>query len=379
MNGMNRAFIDAYKTDLPAATTELPPAADSIDLPPPNATVEMPIEPKTIEPETVEPTSLPEPERFETMDMPRAGPMGAQHFGIESLLAERPAVSVAAQADASEEDREIVGRTPEGTTEAMETANNDFLADLLASPPSHQTRDAVAQGPEPALDSHRTDFRPHWEIDGFRWPPVCRKLNEMIGPELDGAAGRLEQLVATGENIVAIGGSTRNRGTTTLGLCLARAAAARGMNVALVDADFESPELARRLGVSIETAWQQVSAEQGALEEAAVRSAEDGIVLFGASQDNFDGIGDGNPADVLRLLAGSFDVVLVDVGPIDENTCSEAGHPLFAVRPSPVRKAVLVVDARHVDADGKDDVQRLLGAVGIETAALMENFARRAA
>ena len=57
--------------------------------------------------------------------------------------------------------------------------------------------------------------------------------------------------------VVAIAGSARESGVTTLTLSLARALAQAGKKVALVDANMDDPQLAERLGVSVCAGWDQ--------------------------------------------------------------------------------------------------------------------------
>ena len=384
MNGMNRAFIDAYRADCPAteAAPQIPTPPPSADRPPPAAETN---EPKA-ELKIVVAGEPAQAERAKSGKSPDSHRISRPHFSIEALLADRDpepaAEEPAAEEPVAEEPSVVANPTrPPAIAARPESGTSDPPSVPLTTATVEMPETNVPEPPIVEAEAIEEAFHPRWEVDGFRWPAVCRQLSETIGPELDHAAACLAELAGPGANVVAVGSSTRNRGATTLMLCLARAAAARGMDVAIVDADPDLPELASRLGVSVETSWQQVRAEVESLGEAAVRSAEEGIVLF-ASQADADVDDDpcqGDPAGVLRLLATRFDVVLVDVGPIDQRTDADAGHPLFGVQPSPLHKALLVVDARHVDTQRHLEIERLLSASGVETVAVMENFASRVA
>ena len=77
----------------------------------------------------------------------------------------------------------------------------------------------------------------------------------------------------------AVTGLRRGEGRSTLGLCLARLASQTGARIALVDADFENPQLAELLGVGTQCDWHSVLAEGLPLAEAAIVCLADELTL----------------------------------------------------------------------------------------------------
>ena len=88
-------------------------------------------------------------------------------------------------------------------------------------------------------------FQPSFQVDSFAWPSGCTRLTMMAADQVDRMADALTRRLEQGQQVVALGGSQRGDGCTTLLLSVARRLAERGLNVAIVDADFENPLLAR--------------------------------------------------------------------------------------------------------------------------------------
>ena len=75
--------------------------------------------------------------------------------------------------------------------------------------------------------------------------------------EFDRLADALLAANARGQKVLAMAGCCRGEGATTLLLCAARRLAERGVKLVLVDADLSRPRLAKRLGVELQSGWNE--------------------------------------------------------------------------------------------------------------------------
>ena len=213
-------------------------------------------------------------------------------------------------------------------------------------------------------------FRAAWEVDHFRWPQVCDDLREQEW--LDGLGSQLATANREGLQVMAVTGRQEGEGGTTLALCLARSAALSGLEVALVDADFQTPNLAEQLGIAATATW--VCAIQGrvSMEEAAVYAINDRITAFpltaAATKNGITQLK--QTADWLRQLTQHFDMVIIDAG-----VQASSSHHLIAVNTSGAIDAVTVVrDMRRTSTADIEGVVRRVHASGIEAVGIVENF-----
>ena len=88
-----------------------------------------------------------------------------------------------------------------------------------------------------------------WEVDRFRWPEICRQLYAAEQSYFEHAGEKLLEASRDGLRVLAVSSSQRGEGRTTLALLLARAAAAAGARVALLEADTHAPRIAASLGL----------------------------------------------------------------------------------------------------------------------------------
>jgi Mrp family chromosome partitioning ATPase len=215
-------------------------------------------------------------------------------------------------------------------------------------------------------------FMPLWEVDNFHWPAVCERLLAGEQSYFAQSGEKLKYAVQDGLRVLAVAATRRGDGSTTLALCLARSAAAAGLNVALVDADFSRPEMADCLGLEVECGWQTVAAGQAPLADAAIRSLEDRLTVFPIKADEKHKLtlADPRAGQWLRSVASHFDLVLVDMG----HVTGGMGPLLPATAPAPIDAAVVVRDARSVTESSARIVGLKLHAAGIEAVGLAENF-----
>jgi Mrp family chromosome partitioning ATPase len=232
----------------------------------------------------------------------------------------------------------------------------------LPEAPSTKTADVAAK-PAPAAKA----FHPAWEVDRLTWPEACDQLarGDAFGP----LAKTVLETARRGKKVIAITGVGRGEGRTTLALCLARRVAKEGIDVALLDADFERPHLGRRVGIDMENGWDDVLTDGQPLSEAAVSSLEDNLTILPLGR-RAAALVSAHTAAALRQASAAFEVVLVDMGPVnEEETADPPGEGA-----SPVA-ALVVADQRHATEESTSKAIERLQAAGIETLGVVETFA----
>ncbi len=215
---------------------------------------------------------------------------------------------------------------------------------------------------------------PVWEVDRFQWPVTVERLVSAKGGYFGQAGERLVAAVGDGLRTLAVTGSRRGEGRTTLALCLARAAAKAGIQVAILDADFARPQLAARIGLEITHGWQDAATGLIPLSEAAVKSLSDQMTVLpleGASGAGQLSLADPRVTATLRAATATFELVIVDLGPL-----AAAEEPLFpADEACPFDAAIVVRDLRWAATAESESVGEQLYAAGVEAVGVAENFA----
>ena len=214
---------------------------------------------------------------------------------------------------------------------------------------------------------------PVWEVDKLQWPATCERLLTDKSCYFAQAGDKLLAAVRDGLKTLAVTGSRRGEGRTTLALCLARAAAKAGIQVAIVDADFTCPQLAPRLGLEPSHGWQDAALGRIPLSEAAVKSLSENITVLPLEPFS-DGAGlslaDPRVTATIRAVAATFELVILDLGPLP------ATHePLFpAGEASPIDAAIIVRDVRYASSIESQSLGDRLHEAGIDAVGIAENF-----
>jgi Mrp family chromosome partitioning ATPase len=164
-------------------------------------------------------------------------------------------------------------------------------------------------------------------------------------------------------------------GCSTLLLAVARRLAERGLKVALVDADFQHPSLARRLGLTPTSGWEGVLAGHVSLPEVVVESLREGIGLApwcvpGAEDPACDATPT-DPASALDTLRRGYDVVLVDLG---RGQSGGGCADLLPSLRSQLDLTVVVHNVGEVPLTELRQVCRTLSRTGTAALAVVENF-----
>ena len=217
-----------------------------------------------------------------------------------------------------------------------------------------------------------------WEVDDFKWPSVITKMNKLNTQIANAMAEAAFSSLSAADQRLAVIGSGRGPGTTTIAMYIARVLAARGKQVLLVDADLSKPELTQRLGIPATMSWTNVINENRKCCEAIIRSNTTGICVMPVAKISarvtwpdyvYDCL-----AGILDAVRKNFDAVIMDMGPTSQ-VIRELSRPKLLVD-----AAMLVHNAKVNDRNNYSRNQTELNSFGIKKLVVAENFvARRAA
>ena len=209
-------------------------------------------------------------------------------------------------------------------------------------------------------------FQPAFQVEQFAWSAGATRLGRAAGIQLDRLADGLSGGLSEGRRVAALAGRRRGEGSTTLLLCAARRLAERGLKIIMVDADFDNPALARRLGLLPETGWEDVLAGRIPVGEAVIESHADALAVLplrGPLAADANALPTGQTFATLRK---HYDLVLVDLGQLDPVAQSVARKGIEAV--------VLVRNVRLTPPEELAALGSGLAASGIWEAGVAENF-----
>ncbi len=274
------------------------------------------------------------------------------------------------------------GATPQGLAEPVPVFTNPIVDPAAAA---SKTTLPPAAAPPP-VDSHAervspgtTTLRPAWQMEQFSWPKMCRRLFAQAETELDRLADALLAAAERGQKVLAVAGWHYGEGATTLTLCAARRLAQRGIRPVLVDADLERPRLARRLGVQPQAGWNQSPPLWAtALAELIVTATADNLALAPACEPSEGGRSNGDRSsltDFLQSLRPHYDLVLVDLGPLEDLGVGYGSAGRDAL--GGLDGLVLVRDQRLTTQQQLEEIQAQLTSARIAVAGIIENFVDR--
>lgn len=221
-------------------------------------------------------------------------------------------------------------------------------------------------------------FEPALQVDSFAWPSGCARMGLDAAEQIGQLAAALTAASDQGQRVVAFSGSHRGDGCTTLLLCAARRLAEQGLGVALVDADFENPLLARRLGLLPEVGWEMVVGGRLPLEDVAIDSIQDRLAIVPlcglppAEADNDADDRRPNPPTPLNALGQHYDLVLVDLGPFDNQAAGGSGT--FESVVDWIDAVVLVHNACSASPGDLEQTRGRVQRAGLTELGITENF-----
>jgi hypothetical protein len=184
-----------------------------------------------------------------------------------------------------------------------------------------------------------------FEVDGFRWPEMVRSFAERSTAELAPLVDELVDASRAGRNVVMFAAARRGAGASMLALYAARRAAELGLSVAIVDADFVKPSLARNLGVAPAQGWEDVLARRCELSQCLIASINDRVTLLPLRGSCVELAKEYavEAAVHLAMLRANFNLVIVDGGPL-----ADGAEPwLQAAGDRAIDFGIVIRDVRH--------------------------------
>ncbi len=216
-------------------------------------------------------------------------------------------------------------------------------------------------------------FNPVWEVDNLQWPTVVDKLMQQRAQSMAHVAEHLKTACQDGLSVLGVTSASQAEGRTTVACCLARLAAAHGLNVALVDIDLDHPTLCVQTNMEVENDWRDCLSEDITLEEVAVHSIDDQLTVLPLKpRGTRPGLlaSDSRIADILNDLSDCFELVIVDC-----SKTSSSGNVITGLAHTKIfDAAIVVVDRRDGEADRVEDAVRMIQQTGIESIGIVDNF-----
>ncbi len=217
---------------------------------------------------------------------------------------------------------------------------------------------------------------------GLRWPETALRLYDLAGPALVNVVHRVLFSRPLGRTpTVAVVSPAPGSGCTTIAVALARAAAELGEYSLLVDLAFDSPSLARVLGIHVDDGIDWAVVQVSGLPQKPLwkplffdRRARVGLLtptLTGCRRA-YRARTINALRELLEKLAPHLALAIIDAG----------GHPTTAALPVerlPLTSAVVVDRA---GGDGSEPREQLVGELqrkGVVIEAIFETFANAAA
>ncbi len=280
---------------------------------------------------------------------------------------ETPAVEITA------EERESLLAPIDAIAVEEELAIAELPEEALASDLVPHGENSAEIQPSAAISDVARPALPQWEVDRFHWPRTCEKLFNDEHGYLSRAGDKLLAAVQDGLRVLAVTGSRRGEGRSTLALCLARAAARAGVQTAVMDADFARPQLASKIAVEVAYGWQDAALGRVPLSEAAVKSVADKLTLLpleSSAATRSLSLADPRVTATIRAAAASVELLILDMGPLaageeiafppGEDCCLDA--------------AIVVRDLRFATVAQSEAVGHALHDAGVEAVGIAENF-----
>ena len=212
-----------------------------------------------------------------------------------------------------------------------------------------------------------------WEVDRFSWSRTVLNLYEKEAAYFRHAGKKLKDASREGLTRLAITASETGEGCTTLAICLARAAAAAGARVALMDANLQKPELSELFGLDFANSWHEALDGKSPLAEASVVSLADELTLiplaFNPKQTPLS-LDDPRLVRLLSEARDAFDLILIDLGV----SLTGQTEPSVSDQPCGFDAAIVVRDVRRVSEQRTLETVAKLKNRGIDAVGIAENF-----
>ncbi len=290
-----------------------------------------------------------------------------------------PPSDARANVEATPEGDSLTATSADDTATAPGTAPSDFADDTVSlpmvaaavAPPVLMASPQRSASPEP--------LRAALEVEQFDWPEASESLREAAADQFRIWAA---QFTSARTTTLLVTSQQRSEGRTTVLLAAVRHLAlnAPGAKVVLVDADFDRPQLAPRLGVAVQIGWEDVFAGNQPLAEALVESTADQVTLL-ALRDVIPArkvlANSTRLTATLRSLKQHFDYVCLDAGPLAD-AADMVQSAVFGAETG-IDAALVVRDLRQSHCEENAVVGRRLAELGVGHWDLVENFTQAAA
>ncbi len=255
---------------------------------------------------------------------------------------------------------------------AADTATTTAGATSTALPPLAST---LSDWQTPA----QVNIQPAFFVPCFDWPADCRQLLAVRRPMWDELVEQLQRGAQEDRRVLAIAPASRGAGATTLSLTLALALAEHGVRAALVDGDWDDPQLSTRLGLAPQVGWDDSDETQTDPSGLLIESAADGLVLLPCRQPLVAALVDlpYHAARMVRTLRATYDLVLVDTGPIDSPSVSwrRVWHRSLVDGVILVERAANDADQQPNGSSAESQADQVLASAGIAWWGVAETFA----
>lgn len=219
----------------------------------------------------------------------------------------------------------------------------------------------VSEAVQPELQWRGAD----WEVDAFEIP---RSVAELFFDEqlFRSIAEQMEKSVRTGLESVLVTSVQKGEGRSTVAIGMAIAAAATGLNVAIVDTSIPKPSLIDQFALDVSQGWPDALRTGNRLETVSVVSLEDGVTLVPFDEENVGSLTALDLDQLLDAINNAFDLVLFDTPTID----SWITHKIASATDS----SLLVRDMRRTSASEVELAADRLRRMGVRGVGVIENF-----
>jgi len=178
-------------------------------------------------------------------------------------------------------------------------------------------------------------------------------------------------ICASGNKVLGLASCASGEGVTTLLLAAARKLLSQGRKVVLVDANWNNPQLAQCLGLLPQIGWEETLCGGLPLEEVVIESLADGLAVLPVREPSESTIAPSQIAASFDILAREFDVVLVDLGSLDQVEDKDTFSYGAAARMDAV---ILVQNVRVTTPNRLAEVRQRLAASNLRYVGTIQNF-----
>jgi len=306
-----------------------------------------------------------------------------------------PIESASRASDTLGDTEEATKTKPSGEeTSSMEVSPGETSADtdILPFEDSPETIDLeeveVAEAEKTSDDGREFDrpFLPMLQVERYTLPKTCRRLDKVAPSALDRLTDGIAAAMARQHRVLAVGACRHGEGATTMLLCAAQRLVRRGLKVVMVDAQFKEPQLARHLGLIPEFGWEEVLTGRMSLEDVVIEAIDNRLAVLPSCRPlalvDMSPKTESRMVESLRMLRENYDLVLVDMDPLDERTLDtefsddppKAPNSLARAIVTQLEAVMLVHDVSTTPPHHLGAVQRCLAATGVASAGVVENF-----